>query len=372
MDFEKNTFNFRLIYEKTVSLRVLNINPSNFMNKLQYIIIFIIFVFSGLHCNADERIRMSLEGGVYTMPCEVNGLKMRFIFDTGASTVCISMTEALFMAKNGYLEEDDFIGVAQTRIANGDIDENMIINLRFIRIGQLTIQNVKAVISNSINAPLLLGQTVIRQLGSWSIDGDYLVIHNKHVDDGSARSFYNKGIEYKGIKDYSQAILFFEKAAQMGYAKAEYELALCYHFGLGIDKNLKKAAYWYNQASLQGETNSQYNLGYLYEKGQGVTQDYANAVYWYREAAVQGHTEAQFKLGVCYDTGLGIEQNFQEAAKWNKRAAEQGHITAQYNMGLYYLSGQGVQYDKSLAKQWLQKAAENGNEKARQVLKKIR
>ena len=341
------------------------------MKVFLYTIVFIAAAFSSLVCNADERIRMSLVGGVYTMPCEVNGLKMRFIFDTGASTVCISMTEALFMVKNGYLEEDDFIGVAQTRIANGDIDENMVINLRFIRIGQLTIQNVKAVISNSINAPLLLGQTVIRQLGAWSIDGDYLVIHNKHVNDGSVLSFYNKGIEYKRIKDYSQAIHYFETAAQMGYAKAEYELALCYHFGIGIEKNLKRAAYWYNQAALQGEAYSQYNLGYLYEKGQGVSQDYANAAYWYREAALQGHMEAQFKLGVCYDTGLGIRQNHQEAAKWNKRAAEQGHITAQYNMGLYYLSGQGVQYDKTLAKQWLQRAADNGNEKARQLLRKI-
>lgn len=344
------------------------------MKKLLYIIIIIAAASSSLFCNADEKIKMTLEGGVFTMPCEVNGLKMRFIFDTGASAVCISMTEALFMVKNGYLEEDDFIGVAQTRIANGDIDENMVINLKSIKIGHLTIKNVQAFISNTINAPLLLGQTVIRQLGSWTIDGDYLIINNKNNKQGenSGLSFYNKGIELKGKKDYTQAIQWFEKAAQMGHEDAQYELALCYHFGRGIQKSFQKAAHWYNQAAMKGHANSQYNLGYLYEKGQGVSKDYANAVFWYKKAALQGNVEAQFKLGVCYDNGLGVKKNFQEAAKWNKMAAEKGHVTAQYNMGLYYLSGQGVQKDIPRAKQWLTKAAENGHEKARQLLKRIR
>ena len=34
--------------------------------------------------------------GTYLIPCKVNGVPMKFIFDTGASVVNISMTEALF------------------------------------------------------------------------------------------------------------------------------------------------------------------------------------------------------------------------------------------------------------------------------------
>ena len=67
---------------------------------------------------------MTYEGGVYTMPCEVNGLKMKFIFDTGAANVCLSMTEAQFMLKNGYLNYADFIGKVNVRLADGDVEEN--------------------------------------------------------------------------------------------------------------------------------------------------------------------------------------------------------------------------------------------------------
>ena len=31
------------------------------------------------------KIQMQEDGGVYKIPCEVNGLRMKFIFDTGAS-----------------------------------------------------------------------------------------------------------------------------------------------------------------------------------------------------------------------------------------------------------------------------------------------
>lgn len=93
--------------------------------KILSILIATLFVFATNYSNADERIKMTLENGVYTMPCEVNGLRMKFVFDTGASMVSISMTEAKFMYKNGYIDDNDFIGTAKTRIANGDIEENM-------------------------------------------------------------------------------------------------------------------------------------------------------------------------------------------------------------------------------------------------------
>ena len=69
----------------------------------------------------QTRIKMQKEGGVYTIPCEVNGLKLRFIFDTGASNVCISLTEATFMLKNGYLDANDVVGNGKSQIADGSL-----------------------------------------------------------------------------------------------------------------------------------------------------------------------------------------------------------------------------------------------------------
>ena len=43
--------------------------------------------------------------GVYEVACTINNLPLKFIFDTGASSVSISSVEASFMLKNGYLQQ---------------------------------------------------------------------------------------------------------------------------------------------------------------------------------------------------------------------------------------------------------------------------
>lgn len=54
---------------------------------------------------AQDIVPMEKKGGVYKVPCKINGLTLKSVFDTGASDVSISLTEALFMYKNDYLQE---------------------------------------------------------------------------------------------------------------------------------------------------------------------------------------------------------------------------------------------------------------------------
>ena len=119
---------------------------------------------------AQTVIKMEKKDGVYYVPCTVNGLKLSFIFDTGASDVCISVSEALFMLKNGYLSTNDMLGVEYYQIANGDVAEGMNITLRSVVIGDKVLHNVKASIVHSTTAPLLLGQSVLERFGNVSIN----------------------------------------------------------------------------------------------------------------------------------------------------------------------------------------------------------
>lgn len=115
-------------------------------------------------------LRMEKVNGVYTMPCKVNGLSLKFIFDTGASSVSISLTEALFMLKNGYLKESDLLGTEYYQFANGDVGEGTEILLREIDIGGVRLNNVRASITHSMGAPLLLGQSALSRLGRFQMD----------------------------------------------------------------------------------------------------------------------------------------------------------------------------------------------------------
>ena len=107
---------------------------------------------------------------VYTIPCKVNGLALNFIFDTGASSVSISKSEALFMLKNGYLSINDILENQQFQTASGDIQIGTRIIIKRIEIGGLILRNVEASVVHNENAPLLLGQSALSKLGKIEID----------------------------------------------------------------------------------------------------------------------------------------------------------------------------------------------------------
>jgi clan AA aspartic protease (TIGR02281 family) len=108
--------------------------------------------------------------GVYEVPCSINGLSLKFIFDTGASDVSISSVEASFMLKNGYLTKDDIKGKEYYSTATGEIHEGTRIRLREIKIGDALLKNVEASVVLNQQAPLLLGQSVLERFGTITID----------------------------------------------------------------------------------------------------------------------------------------------------------------------------------------------------------
>jgi len=115
-------------------------------------------------------VKMLKENGVYKIPVEINGSNMKFIFDTGASDITISSTEAMFLYKQGTLQEADILGTQQYQIADGSISEGTIINLRTVKIGNKTLENVRASIVHNNKAPLLFGQSALAKFGKISID----------------------------------------------------------------------------------------------------------------------------------------------------------------------------------------------------------
>ncbi|MBQ8812233.1 MAG: retroviral-like aspartic protease family protein [Bacteroidales bacterium] len=111
-----------------------------------------------------------MRGGTYEVPCSVNGLPLKMIFDTGASDVTISSVEASFMLKNGYLSDSDVKGKKHYMTASGDIHEGTILKLKEVKLGDAVLKNIEASVVHSQKAPLLLGQSVLEKFGTITID----------------------------------------------------------------------------------------------------------------------------------------------------------------------------------------------------------
>ena len=125
--------------------------------------------------NASHRfgkttVKMRFSNGVYYVPCMINGTNMEFIFDTGASDIVISLTEALFLMKQGKLSTDEILDSVYFQVADGSIKVGSVIVLETVTIGDRTLRNVRATIVPNMSAPLLLGQSALSRFGKLSIN----------------------------------------------------------------------------------------------------------------------------------------------------------------------------------------------------------
>lgn len=130
-----------------------------------------------LKIDGQSILQMESEGGVRFVWIEINGIRLRFIFDTGASSICISSAEASVLYRQGTLTRSDVLNKEYFQDATGKISEGTKINLREVKIGNMILDNVKATVVDNEDAPLLLGQTVLERFGNIEIDN----INNKII-----------------------------------------------------------------------------------------------------------------------------------------------------------------------------------------------
>lgn len=171
-----------------------------------------LFIFVGL-CFGQTIIEMNKENGVYKVPCKVNGVKMNFIFDSGAAMVSISESMADYLYDNGYITLDDIIGFGSAQVADGRIVENVRIILRDIEIAGMHLHNVEGVVILGLDGSLLLGQSAIQALGRVTIDGNKLIIHNatQSLSEEQIEYLRNESTHLIQENDYHAALVLLKK-----------------------------------------------------------------------------------------------------------------------------------------------------------------
>lgn len=233
---------------------------------------------------------------------------------------------------------------------------------------------------------------------------------SKAAEQDQEDAVYSFGLLYyqDNLHDYESAFKCYERAAELGLAKAQHKLASCYEKGEGVVQDVLKAIEWYMNAAEQDYDDSMVRLGAIYEGGKGVEADVKLAYKWYDKAAKAGNVDALFWLGRCfysgkyvgqdyqkardlfllaaekgdcrsqsflgnmYIDGLGVEQDYKKAYSLHKTAADSGAFFAYWNVGRMYEKGLGVSQDFYKAAEWYIKAAKSGDEDGIKALTNLR
>jgi aspartyl protease family protein len=113
-------------------------------------------------------LRARPDGYAY-VKASVNGMPMVMAFDTGASVVALTQADALKAGVAGNLNYSVSIGTANGRNMGAPVV------LREIRIGQLVIEDVNAIVMQNLNVSLL-GQTFLNRLHSYQMQDGVLTL----------------------------------------------------------------------------------------------------------------------------------------------------------------------------------------------------
>jgi len=208
--------------------------------------------------------------------------------------------------------------------------------------------------------------------------------------------------------NYSKALTWYMKAAELNHAGAQYGIASIHAMewqnGRQGRPNVDEAMNWYHKAAYNGNGNAVIDLYKIYKNGWSadgrtlVRADKNEAAKWYDrasnhedpqipfllgldsfrilnkkleeevvrlflKAADQNYALAMFYMGWAYEGGWGVKQNQIEAAKWYRGAAENGGPEVQFMVGEKFEEGVGGRKGRDLdeAVKWYRSAGENGN-----------
>ncbi|BDV37258.1 hypothetical protein DSM21852_05110 [Methylocystis bryophila] len=114
--------------------------------------------------------QMDLDGGVYVVPVRFNdAITLNAVVDSGASEVFVPADVVMTLVRTGTIAEEDFLGSQTYRLADGSEVPSQRFRLKSLKVGDITIENVTASITD-VKATILLGQSFLGRFPSWSID----------------------------------------------------------------------------------------------------------------------------------------------------------------------------------------------------------
>jgi clan AA aspartic protease (TIGR02281 family) len=123
-----------------------------------------------------ESISLVRENGTLQVPVVINGkTSLNFTIDSGATDVSIPANIFYSLTRAGIVSAQDFLDKRAYTLADGSTELSQRFRIRSLRVGNLELPDVIASVMPSAGS-LLLGQSFLSRLKSWSIDNEQHVL----------------------------------------------------------------------------------------------------------------------------------------------------------------------------------------------------
>lgn len=121
---------------------------------------------------SDEYVTVpsNVQENIFYVVAEVNGVPIRFLLDTGCSDMQITSAEYYYLKHMGLACDSDLVDSVKCSYANGVEATCPTLRIKTLKIGDVEVNDMTCVIQEDVNAPLLLGQSILNKVGNVFID----------------------------------------------------------------------------------------------------------------------------------------------------------------------------------------------------------
>jgi uncharacterized protein len=146
------------------------------------------------------------------------------------------------------------------------------------------------------------------------------------ADDGDAEAQFSLGVKFSRAgagQDYAQAAQWYLKAATQSHCLAQFNLAVMYSAGQGMDRDEAQSGLWMQRAADLGDAGAQYKIGMklhrdsLDELNKAAPETRIQAYKWLRLAAAQGYRDSEAAWAF-----VALAMTHEDVADATRRVAE--------------------------------------------------
>ena len=187
--------------------------------------------------------------------------------------------------------------------------------------------------------------------------------------------YWGRGVDL----DWKKSFAWAEKASVREHPVASYRMGVQYLLGQGVKEDIvlgqqliKLSADGIEKLAENSDHRAQFYIAIMFHYGIGRMDDIPKARQWMELAAEGGQVDAQYYMGLMYHLGVGAElkRDLIKAKHWWRMAADQGHVPAQYHLGMVLLRSK-KEKEQPEGMKYLKKAVDHKLDRAELFMGKV-
>lgn len=165
----------------------------------------------------------------------------------------------------------------------------------------------------------------------------------------------------------------FQRVAEDGFAKAQYNLAVFYRDGRGTLPSQGMYRKWMEASAAQEFHLALFTLGLDYDFGRGVAKDLPRALGYYERSAEAGNNGAAYNAGQLHLMGeSAVPANKLKAIRFLEMSAAGNQRAALMTLGYMYEAGFSAKQDVNLSKDYYYRAEAAGDPGAAEAIDRLK